>query len=76
MMVVDASGNILQNAQRLPAGVTFSPADTFTMMKNGDILWTTADDQGNLKLFRLPAPFVVPRPRLGTGFLRVPATVL
>ena len=65
MMVVDASGNILQNAQRLPAGVTFSSADTFTMMKNGDILWTTADDQGNLKLVRLPAPFVAPPTSVG-----------
>jgi len=65
VMVVDASGNILQNAQRLPAGVTFSSADTFTMMKNGDILWTTADDQGNLKLVRLPAPFVIPPASIG-----------
>jgi hypothetical protein len=56
MMLVDARGSVLQDAQRLPGGVTFSSADTFTMMKNGDIMWTTSDG-GNLKLFRLPAPF-------------------
>ena len=55
MMLVDAWGNVLQDAQKLPAGVTFSPADSFTMVKNGDILWTTSDN-GKLKLFRLPAP--------------------
>jgi hypothetical protein len=57
MTVVDASGNVLQEAQKLPGGVTFSRADTFTMMKNGDIMWTTSEN-GDLKLFRLPAPSV------------------
>jgi hypothetical protein len=55
MMLVDARGTIVQDAQKLPTGITFSPEDTFTMMKNGDIMWTTSES-GNLKLFRLPAP--------------------
>jgi hypothetical protein len=55
MMLVDAWGTILQDPQKLPGGVTFSSEDAFTMMKSGDILWTTREN-GNLKLFRLPAP--------------------
>jgi virginiamycin B lyase len=55
MMLVDARGNILQDAQKLPLGVVFSSSDTFTMVKNGDVMWTNADG-GYLKLLRLPAP--------------------
>jgi virginiamycin B lyase len=55
MMLVDARGNILQDAQKLPGGVVFSSKDAFTMLKNGGVMWTNADS-GYLKLFRVPAP--------------------
>lgn len=56
VMLVDSHGLVLQDPQKLPAGVVFSNRDDFTMMKNGDILWTTAQGSSNLKLFRIPAP--------------------
>jgi hypothetical protein len=55
MMLVDARGSILQDPQRLPGGVSFTSQDAFTMMKNGDVMWTTSTG-GNLKMFRVPAP--------------------